>query len=245
MPLELITPEWLLHASGSPHILYIKKVKRAFDIIVSLLGLVFLGPVMLAGMLATRLTSRGPIFYHQIRAGRFGRPFKVIKLRTMSVDAEKNGAVWAATNDARVTPVGGFLRKYRIDEIPQIINVLRGEMSFVGPRPERPEFVQMLSKQIPYFGERLMVQPGITGWAQVSYPYGASVEDAKRKLEYDLYYTKQMSLFLDLFILLDTVRIILSGGLHAGHKIAVPAYDTAIKRRAELKSGLREVGEAT
>lgn len=241
VPLELITPEWLMHASDSPHILYIRKLKRAFDIIVSLIGLVFLGPFMLLGMVATKVTSRGPIFYYQIRAGRFGRPFKVIKLRTMTVDAEKNGAVWAATKDARVTPVGGFMRKYRIDEIPQIINVLRGEMSFVGPRPERPEFIEMLAKQIPHFGERLMVQPGITGWAQVNYPYGSTVEDAKRKVEYDLYYTKQMSLFLDIFILLDTVRIILRGGLGEKYKKAVPAYDTAFKRRAAMKNTLAEV----
>ncbi|MDB6025738.1 MAG: Exopolysaccharide biosynthesis polyprenyl glycosylphosphotransferase [Verrucomicrobiales bacterium] len=218
VPLELISSEWLLNASSLPHMLYIKKIKRAFDIITSLLGLIFLGPFMLLGILAIKLSSPGPVFYYQTRSGRFGKPLKVIKLRTMSVDAEKNGAVWAASKDSRVTFVGGFLRKYRVDEIPQIINVLRGEMSFVGPRPERPEFIETLSQQIPHFGERLMVQPGITGWAQVSYPYGNTVDDAKRKLEYDLYYTKHMSLFLDLFILLDTVRIILLGGLQKGKK---------------------------
>ena len=245
VPLELISSEWLMTASGSPHMLYIKKIKRAFDIIVSLLGLVFLGPFMLAGMIATKLTSPGPIFYYQVRAGRFGKPIKVIKLRTMKTDAEKNGAVWAASNDNRVTPVGGFMRKYRIDEIPQILNVLRGEMSFVGPRPERPEFVEMLAKQVPHYGERLMVQPGITGWAQVNYPYGSSVEDAKRKLEYDLYYNKHMSLFLDLFILLDTVRIIVRGGLSQSSTLTLPAYDTAFKERtAVLKAGLKEAAEA-
>lgn len=244
VPLELVTPEWLMHASGSPHILYIKKVKRAFDIIVSLIGLLVLGPFMLLGMLATKLTSRGPVFYYQVRCGRFGRPFKVIKLRTMTVDAEKNGAVWASQSDSRVTPVGGFLRKYRIDEIPQILNVLRGEMSFVGPRPERPEFSDMLAKQIPHFGERLMVQPGITGWAQVRYPYGSSVEDARRKVEYDLYYTKHMSVFLDVFILLDTVRIILRGGLGENHKKEVPDYETALKRRAEVTKPVQQPGTA-
>lgn len=218
VPLELVTPQWLVHASGSPHMLYIKKIKRAFDIIVSIFGLLFMGPFLLGGMLATKLTSPGPIFYYQVRSGRFGRPIRVIKIRTMSVDAEKNGAVWAASKDSRVTPVGGFLRKYRIDEIPQIINVLRGEMSFVGPRPERPEFIDTLSKAIPHFEERLMVQPGITGWAQVKFPYGSTVEDAKHKLEYDLYYTKHMSLFLDVLILLDTVRIILGGGLSEAEK---------------------------
>lgn len=245
VPLELVTAEWLMHASASPHILYIKKIKRAFDIIVSLIGLVFLSPALLLGMLLTKLTSRGPVFYYQVRSGRFGKPFKVIKLRTMTVDAEKNGAVWAMKKDSRVTPVGGFLRKYRIDEIPQIINVLRGEMSFVGPRPERPEFIEMLSKQVPHFGERLMVQPGITGWAQVCYPYGSSVDDARRKLEYDLYYTKNMSLFLDVFILLDTVRIILRGGLSEGTKKTAPDFDTALRRRAELRSSLQEVASAT
>ena len=226
VPLELITPEWLLAASAQPHMLYIKKVKRAFDIIVSLLGLLFLGPVMLVGMIATKLTSPGPIFYKQVRAGRFGRPFNVIKLRSMRIDAEKHGAVWSsAGKDPRSTPVGHILRKYRIDEIPQLFNVLRGDMSFVGPRPERPVFVDELAQQIPYFQERLMVQPGITGWAQVNYPYGSSVEDAKWKLEYDLYYMKHMSLFLDLFILLDTVRIVLRGGMKGDAKDRLPRYE--------------------
>ncbi len=234
VPLELITPQWLLNASGSPHMLYIKKVKRAFDIIVSLLGLLFLGPFMLLGMLLTKLTSPGPVFYYQTRAGRFGRPMKIIKLRTMRVDAEKNGAVWSSKNDSRVTPVGGFLRKYRIDEIPQIINVLRGEMSFVGPRPERPEFIEKLAAEIPHFSERLMVQPGITGWAQVNYPYGASVADARRKLELDLYYTKNMALFLDVLILLDTVRIIFTGGVKP--ETERPNLDTAMLARAAVKN---------
>jgi exopolysaccharide biosynthesis polyprenyl glycosylphosphotransferase len=218
VPLELITPDWLLSASTGPHQLYITKIKRSFDIIVSLLGLLFLGPLMLLGMLALKMTSRGPVFYKQTRCGRFGKLFQVIKLRSMSVDAEKNGAVWSQANDSRVTPIGKILRKYRIDEIPQLINVLSGEMSFVGPRPERPEFMDELASEIPYFQERLMVQPGITGWAQVNYPYGASTEDARRKLEYDLYYTKNMGVFLDIFILLDTVRICLTGGLGETNK---------------------------
>lgn len=213
-PLPLVTPDWLLAASGTPEMFYIKKLKRAFDIATSLGGLVCLGPVLAVGILLVRITSPGPIFYCQERLGRFGRRFQVIKLRTMKVDAERHGAVWSSVGrDPRVTPVGGFLRKYRIDEIPQIFNVLRGEMSFVGPRPERPEFVARLDDAIPFNRERLMVQPGITGWAQVNFPYGASVEDAMRKLEYDLYYLKHMGIFLDLFILLDTVRIVLKGGL--------------------------------
>lgn len=227
VPLELITTEWLLNASSLPHMLYIKKLKRGFDIASALAGLVFLSPPLLFGILLTKLTSPGPVFYRQVRSGRFGRTFRMIKLRTMIVDAEKAGAVWAQEKDPRTTPVGGFLRKYRIDEIPQLINVLRGEMSLVGPRPERPEFVDELAAKIPFYRERLMIQPGITGWAQVCYPYGASVEDARRKLEYDLYYMKHMSVFLDVFILLDTVRIILTGGLGEAHKQKIPRYETS------------------
>lgn len=223
VPLPLVTPDWLLVASGTPEMFYIKKLKRAFDISASLGGLLFLGPVLLIGILLVALTSRGPIFYRQTRVGRFGRLYDLVKLRTMRVDAEKDGAVWAAKagKDPRATPVGSFLRRYRIDEIPQIFNVLRGEMSFVGPRPERPEFVRQLDEVIPFNRERLMVQPGITGWAQVCYPYGASVEDAKRKLEFDLYYLKHMGWFLDLFILLDTIRIVLKGGL--GERTVAPS----------------------
>ncbi len=236
VPLELVTSDWLLHASGSPHMLYIRKFKRAMDIISSLGMLMLLSPILLLGMLAVRVTSRGPIFYTQTRCGRFGKLYKVIKLRTMRVDAEKTGAVWASQNDPRVTPVGGFLRKYRIDEIPQLFNVLKGEMSFVGPRPERPEFVDDLAREIPFFRERLLVQPGITGWAQVRFPYGSSVEDARHKVEYDLYYMKNMSPFLDLFIMLDTVRIILTGGLNEKEKIPHPFHEAA---RGFTRSGKR------
>ena len=212
VPLELLTPEWLLNASGEPHLLYIKKVKRLFDIVVSIAGLILSAPLLLAAMVAVKVTSAGPVFYRQVRSGRFGRQVNVTKLRTMRVDAEKGGAVWSTENDPRVTPVGRILRKYRIDEIPQLFHVLMGTMSFVGPRPERPEMIEKLATSIPYYQERLMVQPGITGWAQVNYPYGSSVEDARWKLEYDLYYMKNMSVFLDLFILLDTVRIVIRGG---------------------------------
>jgi exopolysaccharide biosynthesis polyprenyl glycosylphosphotransferase len=226
VPVELITPEWLMSASGSPHMLYIRKLKRGFDIAASLLGLVFFWPFLLFGIVVVKLTSRGPIFYRQIRSGRFGHEFTVIKLRTMRVDAEDGQAVWAAVRDPRAVPGGHFLRQYRIDEIPQLWNVLRGDMSFVGPRPERPAFVAELSRLIPYYRERLLVQPGITGWAQVNYPYGASVEDAKLKLEYDLYYNKNMSLFLDVFTLLDTVRIILLGGLRKSHLKGLVRHQT-------------------
>ena len=213
VPLNLVTPEWLLSASSMPHRFYIRKLKRAFDIMVSLGFILFLWPLMLLAALGVLVTSGRPIFYRQDRVGHFGRTFSVAKFRTMRNDAEKDGAKWSsAKGDSRVTLLGGFFRKYRIDELPQLINILRGEMSFVGPRPERPEFVEMLNETLELNPERLMVQPGLTGWAQVSYPYGASVEDAAHKLEYDLYYMKNMSLFLDLFILLDTVRTVLRGG---------------------------------
>jgi exopolysaccharide biosynthesis polyprenyl glycosylphosphotransferase len=212
VPLELINSEWLLNASGEPQHIYIKKLKRFFDITCSAVGLVLFAPALGLGALAIRLTSPGPIFYRQTRSGRFGRPFQMTKLRTMHVNAEKTGAQWSEKNDPRVTFVGRFLRRYRIDEIPQLWHVLCGRMSFVGPRPERPEIIAQLAQQVPFYEERLMVQPGITGWAQVSYPYGASALDARRKLEYDLYYMKHMSLFLDVFILLDTVRTVLTGG---------------------------------
>lgn len=226
VPLELITPEWLLTASGQPHMLYIKKIKRGFDIFVSLLLLTLASPLILLSMLAVKMTSPGPIFYRQVRAGRFGQPFNVIKLRSMRVDAEKHGAVWSVQGkDPRTTPIGGFLRKYRIDELPQLINILKGEMSFVGPRPERPVFVEELAEQVPFYQERLMVQPGLTGWAQVNYPYGSSVEDAKWKLEYDLYYMKHMSLFLDMFVILDTVKIVLRGGQASDAKDKLPRYE--------------------
>jgi len=222
VPVDLVTPEWLMNASGAPHMLYIKKLKRAFDIVAAIAGLLCFWPFLLLGIAIIKLSSKGPVLYRQVRCGRFGKPFRVLKLRTMKADAESGDtAVWASKNDPRAIPGGNFLRRYRIDEIPQLWNVLRGEMSFVGPRPERPEFVAQLNRQIPYFQERLLVQPGITGWAQVNYPYGASIEDAKRKLEYDLYYAKNMSVFLDLFILLDTVRIILSGGVNPHHHHAL------------------------
>lgn len=210
--LELVTDLWLLTASAHPEIVYIRKFKRAFDIVVVLALLLVLGPVCLLGMLAVWITSGRPIFYRQVRAGRFGRPFEILKLRSMRTDAEVAGAQWCGKGDPRVTPLGRFLRKFRIDEIPQLLNILKGEMSFVGPRPERPEFIEQLVKEIPLFTERLMLPPGLTGWAQVNYPYGASVEDARRKLEYDLYYLKHMGLMLDIFILLDTVKTVVRGG---------------------------------
>lgn len=212
VPLELVSHEWFLNASGEPQLLYIKKIKRLLDILISCIGLVLGLPIILLGAVAVKLSSPGPAFYRQTRLGRFGRSFRMTKLRTMRTDAEVDGIQWSRKDDPRVFTVGKFLRKYRIDEIPQLWHVLCGDMSFVGPRPERPEIIADLAKEIPFYEERLMIQPGITGWAQVSYPYGSNVYDARRKLEYDLYYMKHMSVFLDVFILLDTVRTVLCVG---------------------------------
>jgi len=184
--------------------------KRIFDVAVSLVLFALALPVMIVTAIAIRLESRGPIIYRQQRVGSGGKPFEVLKFRSMSADAEKDGqAKWAAAADPRVTRVGRFIRLTRIDELPQLVNVIRGEMSFVGPRPERPYFVDKLSSQVPFYAARHTVKPGITGWAQVRFPYGASVEDAVRKLEYDLYYVKNHSLLLDVIILLETVRVVL------------------------------------
>ena len=214
-PVDLIDGGWLLQASSMPRMIYIRKLKRAFDIVVSLSLLVLLGPVCLLGMALIKVNSPGPVLFRQTRRGRHGRDFVVLKLRSMRLDAEADGPQWSRKGDNRVMWWGRILRKYRIDEIPQLINILRGEMSFVGPRPERPEFITELEQAIPHYRERLHLQPGLTGWAQVCFPYGETVDDARRKLQYDLYYLKHMSLALDLFILLDTVRIILRGATHA------------------------------
>lgn len=187
-----------------------RAAKRASDIAVALIILILTLPVMAATALAIRLDSKGPIFYRQCRVGLHGRNFTLLKFRSMAVDAEAAGAPrWAERKDPRVTRIGAFIRAVRIDELPQVFNVLRGEMSVVGPRPERPHFVAQLARAIPLYDQRAYVKPGITGWAQVNYPYGASVEDAREKLSYDLYYVKNRSLFLDVVILLATVRVIL------------------------------------
>jgi sugar transferase (PEP-CTERM system associated) len=184
--------------------------KRLFDIAASLLVLLTTLPLILIAAIAIKLDSKGPILYRQSRVGLYGQHYDVWKLRSMRTDAEVGGqAVWAAENDPRVTRVGRIIRNLRIDELPQCWCVLKGDMSFVGPRPERPSFVADLEQQLPYYAERHMVKPGLTGWAQINYPYGASVEDARVKLEYDLYYAKNYSPFLDLLILLQTVRVVL------------------------------------
>ncbi|MCI0673418.1 MAG: exopolysaccharide biosynthesis polyprenyl glycosylphosphotransferase [Myxococcaceae bacterium] len=188
-----------------------RMMKRTFDLVVA--GTVFLLALPLAVLVALviKLDSRGPVFYRQERVGTGGRTFRLWKFRSMQTDAEKDGAVWARTHDERVTRVGRLIRLTRVDELPQVLNVLAGDMSFVGPRPERPVFMQLLKEAIPFYGLREAVKPGITGWAQIRYPYGASVEDARNKLEYDLYYVKNGSLFLDLSVIFHTARHVLTG----------------------------------
>lgn len=210
--LDSLNSSWMIFSDGFHLTSSRETIKRAFDIIVSAILLVITAPVMLVTAVLVALESRGPILYRQERVGQFGQVFDVLKFRSMRADAEKSGVPqWATSNDNRVTRVGRVIRKLRIDELPQILNVLRGDMSFVGPRPERPYFVDQLSTDIRYYSCRHSVKPGITGWAQVRYPYGASLEDAIQKLQYDLYYVKNHSLFLDVLILVETVQVVLFG----------------------------------
>jgi sugar transferase (PEP-CTERM system associated) len=188
-----------------------RRLRRAFDVISSLVGIALSLPFMILTAAAIRIESPGPVFYTQERVGLHGQKFSIFKFRSMQVDAEAHGPVWACENDPRVTRVGRIIRRLHIDETPQFFNILRGEMSLIGPRPERPEFVERLEKRIPYYAERHLVKPGLTGWAQVSYPYGASFEDAREKHQYDLYYIKHQSPLLDAIILLDTARVVLFG----------------------------------
>ena len=221
IPLGHIDDEWFLHAAAHGSAFHLRKLKRILDVAASLAGLVLSFPLSVLAALLVRLDSPGPIFYRQVRTGQNGAPFTLIKFRTMRRDAEAaTGAVWAEKFDTRITRTGRFLRATRLDEIPQLLNVLRGEMSLVGPRPERPEFVATLTAQIPFYQERLLVPPGITGWAQIQYPYAASVEAARLKLQFDLYYIKHMSLALDLTILLKTVKTILVGMRHSADEPA-------------------------
>ncbi|MDL2352447.1 MAG: TIGR03013 family PEP-CTERM/XrtA system glycosyltransferase [Pseudomonadota bacterium] len=208
--LDSVNPSWLIFSDGFSSGRAISSVvKRLFDIAASALLLALTAPVIALFAALVKLDSKGPAFFRQTRVGLFGQDFDVIKLRSMRTDAEANGAQWATKDDPRVTRLGKFIRKVRIDELPQTWSVLKGEMSFVGPRPERPQFVAELEEQMPFYAERHMVKPGITGWAQINYPYGASVEDSRHKLEYDLYYAKNYTPFLDLLILLQTLRVVL------------------------------------
>jgi sugar transferase (PEP-CTERM system associated) len=210
VPIDSLKASWLVYGHGFAQGTMQRLVKRAFDIVCSSVLLLLTSPVMLLTVLAIRLDSPGPIIYRQERVGKGGRVFQCLKFRSMRSDAERDGvARWAAKNDSRVTRVGSFIRKTRIDELPQLVSVLKGEMSRVGPRPERPSFVAQLREQIPFYDVRHSVKPGVTGWAQVRYSYGASLEDARRKHQFDLYYVKNNSLFLDLLVLIETVSVVL------------------------------------
>ena len=209
--LDSVNPSWLIFSDGFSAGRRLSSIaKRLFDVIASSILLLLTGPIILIAAILVKLDSKGPAFYRQQRVGLFGEEFWIVKLRTMRQDAEVSGqAVWAEKDDPRITRLGYWLRKLRIDELPQTWTVLKGEMSFVGPRPERRQFVEDLEQHLRYYAERHMVKPGITGWAQINYPYGASIEDSRNKLEYDLYYAKNYTPFLDLLILIQTLRVIL------------------------------------
>jgi sugar transferase (PEP-CTERM system associated) len=207
---DSLQPSWLVFGGGFDQSFVRIFMKRSFDLFCSTVLLILTLPIMLLAGLVVWLEDRGPAFYAQERVGKDGKTFRVLKFRSMRIDAEKSGKPqWAAQNDPRITRVGNFMRKTRIDELPQILNVFKGEMSFVGPRPERPYFVEQLIEVVPYYNVRHSIKPGITGWAQVRYGYGSSAEDALQKLQYDLYYVKNNSLFLDVLILIDTLKVVL------------------------------------
>lgn len=210
---DRLQPGQLVFAETARSAWIYRRLRRLFDIVAAIIGLIVAAPLMIITAIAIKLESRGPIFYTQERVGLHGNSIMIIKFRSMRTDAEVNGPVWAGENDPRVTKVGRTIRKLRVDEIPQFINVLRGEMSLIGPRPERPAFVTQLEELIPYYSERHLVKPGLTGWAQVRYPYGASIDDSRQKHQYDLYYIKNQSLLLDALIVLETIRVVLFGRL--------------------------------
>ena len=211
VPAEFVTPDWLMGVGWDTSNHFAEAAKRASDALLALALLVLAAPAMLMIALLVRLADGGPALYSQVRLGRYGRPFRILKFRTMRVGAESGEALWAKSDDPRQTRLGRILRRARLDELPQLLNILRGEMSFVGPRPERPEFVESLERELPYYAWRHLVRPGLTGWAQINYPYGSSVEDARRKLEFDLYYIRHYSLITDLLIVLRTVTAALQG----------------------------------
>ncbi len=212
LPVELVRPSDLIYDDGFARPLWLRVARRLISIVISTVLIVATLPLLALAALAIRLDSPGPILFSQERVGMRGRVFRIFKLRTMRVDAEQQGAAqWARVGDPRVTRVGRILRRYRIDELPQLWNVVRGDMDLVGPRPERPPFVAELAKKIPYYELRHLVRPGITGWAQVRYPYAASVEEAREKLQYDLYFVRHLSLSLDLLIVLATAKVVLGG----------------------------------
>src|SRR5712691_5505194 len=209
--LDMIRPSWLIFSSRGRRARTNEVLRIVIHRLVALLGAVLSLPIALLAAMLIKIDSRGPVLYKQVRVGRNGRVFTLMKFRSMRTDAEKDGPVWASTEDDRMTRVGRFIRKVRVDEIPQFWNILRGDMSFVGPRPERPHFVAQLAQEIPYYEQRHLIAPGLTGWAQIKYPYGASIEDARQKLQYELYYIKNQSLTLDAIIMFETIKTILLG----------------------------------
>ncbi len=213
---SMLRPGWALFSDGFVYSQSRDMVKRVFDLVIALILITLTWPLMLLTAIAIYLESGGPVIYKQVRVGLNGKEFSINKFRSMTQDAEKDGkAVWAQKNDARVTRVGAFIRNTRLDELPQLYNVLKGDMSFVGPRPERPQFVEELKNEIPFYDARHRVKPGLMGWAQLKYPYGASVDDARNKLKYDLYYVKNHSIFIDILIVIQTVEVVLLGkGVH-------------------------------
>ena len=211
LSVEDLNPSSLIFSDGFRRSAILKRVKRCFDILFSLVGLTLFFPASILIAIAIKLDSKGPIFYRQGREGEDGKIFHLLKFRSMHNNAEENGPVWAETEDQRITRVGRLIRKLRFDEIPQMLNVLKGDMSFVGPRPERPFFTEQLKREIPFYSQRNTIKPGITGWAQIRYRYGASKEDALEKLKYDLYYIKHMSPLFDLTIISETAKTVLLG----------------------------------
>ena len=229
VPLDHINDEWLMNAALNGSVIHIRKVKRIMDFVVASIGLILTIPICMVASILIKLDSRGPVLYRQKRSGIDGHPYMLMKFRTMQQDAEaKSGAVWSTSNDVRITRIGKFLRKWRIDEIPQLINVLQGQMSLVGPRPERPEFVDTLSSAIPFYRERLLVPPGVTGWAQVKFPYASNIDGARRKLQFDLYYIKHMGFFLDCLILLRTIKTVIIGLKHHDEPVALVEENKAV-----------------
>jgi len=211
----MIRPSWLIFSGRGRQVRITGLVRNVMHRLVALIGGILSLPLAVLTAILIKLESPGPVFYRQERVGKNGRPFVLMKFRSMGVDAEKQGPVWASSGDDRATRIGRIIRKIRVDEIPQFWNILRGEMSFVGPRPERPHFVSQLAEEIPYYEQRHLIAPGLTGWAQIKYPYGASIEDARQKLQYDLYYIKNQSLVLDAIIMFETIKIVIFGrGAH-------------------------------
>lgn len=208
-----VDERWFLYGDGFKiyHNIYIQKTKRLIDVFISIIILIITFPIILVSILIIKVESKGKIFYTQERIGKDNKKFNILKFRSMREDAEKDGSKWAMQNDNRITFYGNIMRKTRIDELPQLINILKGDMSFIGPRPERDHFIKLLEKEIPFYNYRHSVLPGLTGWAQVNYPYGSSVEDSFEKLQYDLYYIKNQSIILDIIIIFKTVKIVFGG----------------------------------